>query len=122
MPLILPIIGEKRGNRNKKSMFNEFSKFRRRLLSQQESESLLDGDSLPAVLIFGRKSKYEIIKNKAITGLSPPGRMCTERWISQRIHLSHGVNPLVVVVHVVHHVHLYRVCLISGIERKLSIS
>ena len=43
-------------------MNNELSKFRRRLLSQQESESLLDGDSLSAVFVFRRKSKYVILK------------------------------------------------------------
>ena len=62
MPLILPI-KEKIGIGNlKKSKFNEFSIFRRRLLSQQESESLLDGDSLPAVLVFRRKSKNKRIQ------------------------------------------------------------
>ena len=49
----------------KKSIFNEFSKFRRRLLSQQESESLLNGDSLPAVLVFRRKPTNQRI-NKIV--------------------------------------------------------
>ena len=103
-------------------MFNEFSKFRRRLLSQQESESLLDGDSLSAVFVFRRKSKIYHFKKGHQTIFTSPGRMGAKSWISHGIHLSHGVNPFVAIVHVVHHIHLDRFfSLVSVNKEKLII-
>ena len=31
--------------------------------------------------------------------------MCTEGGVTPGVHLGHGVNPLVTLVHVVHHIH-----------------
>ena len=40
--------------------------------------------------------------------------MSTEGWVSSGINFSHGVDPLITLVHVIHHVH-FDVCFISKI-------
>ena len=36
-----------------------------------------------------------------------PGWMSTESWVSLRINFGHGVDSLILVIHVVHHIHFY---------------
>ena len=40
--------------------------------------------------------------------------MSTEGWVSSGINFSHSVDPLITLVHVIHHVH-FDVCFISKI-------
>ena len=36
-----------------------------------------------------------------------PGWMSTESWVTLRINFGHGVDSLILVIHVVHHIHFY---------------